>query len=547
MNTRKLSGLVPLAMLVCMTLPRSSLAEVKPNILFGDHMVLQQGKDINVYGTAAAGEKVEVTFQGKSAFTEAGKDGNWKVNIGQFKSGGPYEMTVKGTNTVTVKDILVGEVWVASGQSNMAWGVNGCTNADQDIAASKNPQIRMFNVAWHQAVKPQPALLWNAWQVADPAVVPGWTAVGYFFARELEKKIKVPIGILNSSLGGTPAESWTSPDGFDQPAIRHYRKEYDQALADLPAQMQDYFRQVDQWKVQATDALKTGAYVPLMPPQPKFVRDCCQPCVLYNGMVNPLVGYRVRGVVWYQGESNAGPPERAGEYRTLFPALIKDWRNKWGEDISFLWIQLATVGGPNPQPYESNWGLLREAQTMTLKLPKTGQAVTFDLGDGDIHPRNKQDMGARLALIAEALYGQDVIFSGPLYKENGMKVEGGKVRLSFTHVRGGLTAQPGPTLIPRAEVPKDTPLVDSELKRFEIAGADRKFVWASAKIDPSRASGSNDGPNADTVIVWSDKVPKPVAVRYAWAENPTGANLFSKSGLPASPFRTDDWEYAKPK
>jgi sialate O-acetylesterase len=528
---------------VVLLLAAPSLAEVKPNILFTDHMVLQQGKDIYVYGTATASEKVEVTFQGKTASSEAGKEGNWKVNLGQFKPGGPFEMAIKGSNTVTVKDILVGEVWVASGQSNMAWSVSGCTNAPQEIAASKNPQIRMFNVAWHQAVKPQPAVLWNSWQVADPAVVPGWTAVGYFFARELQKKINVPIGILNSSLGGTPAEAWTSPDGFDQPAIRHYRKEYDKALADLPAQMQDYFRQVDLWKLQATEALKTGAYVPLMPPEPKFVRDCNYPCVLFNGMINPLVGYRVRGVVWYQGESNAG---KAIEYRTLFPALIRDWRSKWGDDISFLWIQLATVGGPNPQPYESNWGLLREAQTMTLKLPKTGQAVTFDVGDGDIHPRNKQDMGARLALIAAAQYGQDVIFSGPLYKEDSLRIEGNKIRLGFTHVCGGLVSQPGPTLIPRAEVPKDTPLVESELKRFEIAGADRKFVWANAKIDPSRASGSNDGANADTVVVWSDKVSKPVAVRYAWADNPAGANLFNKAGLPASPFRTDDWEYRKP-
>jgi sialate O-acetylesterase len=253
-------------------------------------------------------------------------------------------------------------------------------------------------------------------------------------------------------------------------------------------------------------------------------------------MINPLVGYRVRGVIWYQGESNT---DRAIEYRTLFPALIKDWRGKWGEDISFLWIQLSTVAYASAsEPYESTWALLREAQTMTLKIPKTGQAVTFDVGDGAIHPADKQDMGYRLALIAAAQYGQDVVFSGPLYKEGSMKIERDKIRLGFIHVCGGLVPQPGPTLIPRAEAPKDTPLAGSELKRFEIAGADRKFVWASAKID---------GPNADTVVVWSDKVPSPVAVRYAWAENPTGANLFNKVGLPASPFRTDDWEYAKPK
>lgn len=512
------------------------LAEIKPNILFTDHMVLQQGKDINIYGTGAAGERVEVTFQGKTVSTKVGWDSRWKVNLGQFKPGGPYEMTVKGSNTVTIKDILVGEVWVASGQSNMAWSVSGCTNAAQEAAASKNPQIRMFNVAWHQAVKPQPAVLWNAWQVADPAVVPGWTAVGYFFARELQKKINVPVGILNSSLGGTPAEAWMSLDGFDQPAIRHYRKEYDQALADLPAQMQSYFHEVDQWKRQTAEALDTGAYVPLMPPEPKFIHDCHYPCVLYNGMINPLVGYRVRGVIWYQGESNA---DRAVEYRTLFPALIKDWRSKWGEDISFLWIQLSTVAYASAsEPYESTWAVLREAQTMTLKTPKTGQAVTFDVGDGAIHPADKQDMGYRLALIAAAQYGQDVVFSGPLYKEGSLKIERDKIRLGFIHVCGGLVSQPGPTLIPRAEAPKDTPLVGSELKRFEIAGADRKFVWASAQID---------GASADTVLVWSDKVPHPVAVRYAWAENPTGANLFNKVGLPASPFRTDDWEYAKPK
>ncbi len=395
MNIRKTP---PFLSLVAMLLPlawgQAGFAEVKPNILFGDHMVLQRSKEIFIYGTASAGEKVEVTFQGKNAATDTGKDGNWKVSIGQFKAGGPYEMTVKGTNTVTIKDVMVGEVWLCSGQSNMAWGVNGCADAAAEVAASKDPEIRMYSVPWHQASKPQPAVLWNGWQVADPSVVNEWTAVGYFFARELHKKIKVPVGILNSSLGGTPAEAWTSPEGFTDPAIEHYRKQYEQNLKSLAGEMEQYFTQIDQWKITARQAAMAGAYIPLVPPTPPQVREPLSPCVLYNGMIHPLTGYKVRGAIWYQGESNA---DRAIEYRTLFPALIRDWRRAWGEEFPFLWIQLSTVGYASAQqPYESNWALLREAQTMTLKLPATGQAVTFDVGDGEIHPRNKQDMGARL-------------------------------------------------------------------------------------------------------------------------------------------------------
>jgi sialate O-acetylesterase len=495
-------------------------------------MVLQQGKDINVYGTAAAGEKVEVAFQGKTASIEADKDGNWKVNIGQFKAGGSYEMTIKGSNTVAIKDILVGEVWICSGQSNAAWGTGGCTNGPAEVAAANFPQIRMFNCPWTPATKPQPSILWGAWRVCEPGAPNDWSAVGYFFARELHKKIKVPIGVINSSLGATPSEAWTSAEGMSDPAIVHYKKKHEENCRNLQKELDTYFQQIDEWKKQATAAAAAGAYIPNIPGLPRQLSDCHEPVLLYNGMIHPLTGYKIRGAIWYQGESNAG---RAVEYRTLFPALIKDWRRAWNDDISFLWIQLSTVAYASArEPYESDWALLREAQTMTLKLPKTGQAVTFDVGDGDIHPRNKQDMGYRLALIATAQYGQDVVFSGPMYRPDSMKIEGGKIRLSFINLGGGLTSQPGATLIPRAEAPKDTPLADSELKRFEIAGEDKKFVWANAKIDGA------------TVVVWSDKVPKPVAVRYAWAENPTGANFFNKAGLPACPFRTDDWEYKAP-
>ena len=527
MNARKVSILAAIAMLLCMVLAQSSTAAVKLHPLFCDHVVLQQGKDMPVYGTAAAGERVEVTFQGKTASAEADKEGNWKVTLGKFEAGGPFDMTVKGVDTVTIKDILIGEVWVASGQSNMAIGVQSCVNGPQEAMAADFPRIRMFNVGQVLAHKPQRSC-YGAWSVCSPGTANEYSAVAFFFARELHKAIKTPVGIINSSIGATPAEAWTSVDGFADPVLAHYRKEYEQNFASITQSLEGYFKDLDAWKAQSLVNAKEGNPVQHVPPIPAQFGDWRQPCGLYNGMIAPLTGFPIRGVIWYQGEGNTG---KTVEHRTLFPALIKDWRQKWGEEFPFLFVQLCNYGHSAVQVGESNWAELRESQAMTLKLPKTAMAVTIDIGEGDIHPRNKQDMGARLALAAQAIvHGQDVVYIGPTY--NKMTVQGGKVRLEFTNLGGGLTTQSGKTLIPRPEV-KDTPLAGSELKRFEIAGADKKFVWANAKTD------------GDTVLVWSESVPNPVAVRFCWADNPDGCNLYSKAGLPAGPFRTDNWEPGK--
>ncbi len=522
---------VCLVMFGLLLLAAPSLAEVKPNILFADHMVLQRDKDIPVYGTAAAGEKVEVKFQDKTVAAEADKDGKWKAMLGKFPAGGPYEMTIKGTNTVTLKDIMVGDVWVCCGQSNMAWGVGGCVNGPQELAAANYPQIRFFNSAVTPAGKPQSEILFGGWRVCEPGAPNDWAAVGYFFARELHKKIKVPIGVLNSSMGATSAEAWMSAEGLDSPDLVHYKKKYEENCNQAPKDLDGYFQKLEEWKTTAKAAAEAGKWFRPPPELPRQFTDTHEPVVYYNGMIAPLTGYAVKGAIYYQGEANTG---RAVEFRTLFPALIKDWRKQWGDEFPFLWIQICTVPYTSAaEPYESDFALLRDAQTMTLKVAGTGQAVTFDVGDGDVHPRDKQDMGYRLALVAEAkVYGLDVIYSGPMYKS--MKIEGDKIRLSFDHVGGGLTTRQTISLVPLPEAPKDTPLVESELKRFEIAGEDKKFVWAMAKID------------GDTVVVWSDKVPKPVAVRYAWADNPTGTNFYNKAGLPANLFRTDDWEYKAP-
>jgi sialate O-acetylesterase len=507
-------------------------AEVKLHPLFADHVVLQQGQSVPVFGTAAPGEEVSLTFRGATAKVTADSSGRWKAVLGSFAAGGPFEMTVKGTNTITLKDVLVGEVWVSSGQSNMAIGVQSCINGPQEAMAARYPQIHVFNVGQAIAHKPQ-ATCFGGWTVCSPGTANEYSAVGYFFARELHKSLKVPVGLINSSLGATPAEAWTGVGGFADPALAHYRKRYENNFATITKALQSYSRDFEAWKTRVLAAAAAGAPVPYLPPLPPQVTDGRQPCGLYNGMIAPLTAFPIRGAIWYQGEGNAS---RAVEYRTLFPAMIEDWRRQWGEQFPFLFIQLCNYGGPARQPYEAQWAYLREAQTMTLKLPKTAMAVTIDVGEGDIHPRNKQDMGYRLALAARAtVYGEDIEYAGPMY--TSMEIDGDKIRVQFTHLGGGLTAEPpGSKMIAgdqvkamQTEDARAAPPADSELKRFEIAGADRKFVWARAKID------------GRSVVVWSAHVARPVAVRYAWADNPAGCNLFNKAGLPASAFRTDDW------
>ena len=444
-------------------------AAVRPAGLFSDNAVLQQGIAAPVWGFADNGEKVTVKFQAQELSTEA-KDGKWMVRLAPLKAGGPFDMTITGSNTIELKNILVGEVWVCSGQSNMAFTLDRADNATQAIAASSDPMLRLFTAPRKASWTPLDDVE-ASWVLCNPDTAKSFTAVGYFFGRDLRKALNVPVGLIHTSWGGTAAQTWTSPDGFKA------LPEYAQYVADENA------------------AKGTGAN---------------HPSVLYNAMINPLIPYAIKGAIWYQGEANAS---NAYKYRALFPTMIKSWRDACGEgSFPFLFVQLAPFAGGQKPLREDSWAELREAQLLTTKTcPNTGMAVITDVGDPtNIHPTRKEPVGGRLALAARKIaYGESIVYSGPIYK--GMKVSGGSITLYFDHVGGGLVAK------------------DGDLKGFTIAGTDTKFVNATASI-----VGGNK------VVVSSPSVPNPTAVRYGWANCPV-VNLWNKDGLPASPFRTDDF------
>lgn len=639
-------------------------ADVSLPHIFSDHMVLQQQKPIPVWGKADPGESVTVTFAGHKATAVADDKGAWVVRLPPLRAANNQAgqtLTVKGKNTVTFQDVLLGEVWVCSGQSNMQWAVGGSNNGPQEIAAAKYPQIRLFTVPNITAANPQDDCD-GAWTVCTPETVGGFSAVGYFFGRHLHEQLKVPVGLINSSWGGTIAEAWTSapalraklpefnaaldalgkPDDAATKAFATYQEklaERQKALETLYAKEDDlaaagtfaagtfddstwksmalpgnwevkelpnvdgivWFRksvtipeawagkdiilrpgpidEVDDcwfngtfidgkgrsrtndtsfWNVpreyrvpgaqvkaganviaiRVIDCLGQGGpwgaaadtmfieladgsdktrlplagdwlyfaelVLPNVPPNPNTPN---YPSVLFNAMINPLVPYGIQGAIWYQGESNVG---RAKQYKTLLPTMISDWRTRWGEgDFTFLIVQLANFMARNTAPEDSGWAELREAQTFTTTaLPQVGMATIIDIGDEkDIHPRNKQDVGLRLGLAARAIaYREPITYSGPLF--HTMAVKDGKATLTFAHVGAGL------------KVKGDT------LKGFAVCGTDKKYVWAQAKVE------------GETVVVWAEAVPQPVAVRYNWANNPEG-NLYNAADLPAVPFRTD--------
>jgi sialate O-acetylesterase len=628
---------------------QTAFCQVRLPRLVSDGMVLQRDAKVKVWGWAEAGEKVTINFNGKTYSATAGTDGKWAVMLSSLKAGGPYSMEINAGNHITLKNILIGDVWVCSGQSNMELPMNRVKDKYPDVIAhSDNPNIRQFIVPQRYVFgAPQEDLQSGNWESANPQSVLHFTAVGYFFAKTLYEKYHVPIGLINASLGGSPAQAWMSEDALKAfPAYletaEKYKdsnyvnqvKEKDKAVSDawygriqqldkgltngekpwfdttydasgwqsmkLPAYWEDeglghvngvvwFKKEIDvpasmtgkparlllgcivdsdtvyingtvagttsyQYPPRKYDIpsnmLKTGKNIivirvinttgrggfvkdkpyqlivggeiidlrgewqyqlggvmdPL--PAPTFIQ--WQPLGLYNGMIAPLLNYTIKGVIWYQGESNTGNPL---EYQKLFPALIANWRQKWNEgDFPFLYVQLANFMQAKNEPSESNWAMLREAQLKTLAVPNTGMAVITDIGEwNDIHPLDKEDVGKRLALAAQkAAYGdKKAVYSGPIYQS--MKIEGNKITITFTNTGGGLVAKGG-----------------GELKYFAIAGTDKKFVWAKAKI------------KANKVVVWNDQVTNPVAVRYAWADNPEGANLYNKEGLPASSFRTDE-------
>ncbi|HEX9511130.1 MAG TPA: sialate O-acetylesterase [Puia sp.] len=447
--------------------------QVKLPRLVSDGMVLQRGVPIKIWGWAAPGENITVQFDGEKVSAMTGDDREWSVLLKPRKAGGPYIMEVSGINHIRLKDILVGDVWVCSGQSNMALPI---------IAHAGNPSIRQFSVATrYNFTGPLEDLSSGRWEPADTASVLRFTAAGYFFARTLFEKYHVPIGLLKVSAGDSPAEAWLSENAlYAFPAYRDIAAKY-----------------------------KDSAYQDSIAEKDKVV----QPVGLFNGMIGPLLSYAIKGVIWYQGEANTG---KTGEYRTLFPALIADWRAHWKEgNFPFLYVQLANYGETKDQPSESNLAELREAQRLTLSVPATAMAVTTDIGEwNDIHPLDKEDVGRRLALAAEKLvYGDRwVVPSGPLYES--MHISGNEIHVHFSNIGEGLVARGG-----------------GELRHFAIAGGDKKFVWAKARIA------------GDKVIVWNEQIQHPVAVRYGWADNPDGANLYNKADnkawLPASPFSAE--------
>lgn len=626
-----------------------SVSNLKLPALFSDHMILQQGIHCPVWGWAEDGAKVTVEMAGHKVSAKA-RHGRWQVELPVIKAGGPYTMTVSTQDqTIELTDVLAGEVWICSGQSNMEWPLESVNNAEAELASAQHADIRLFTVTPNTATEPLEDVT-GQWEVCTPETVREFSAVGYLFGRHLLESGVGPIGLIDSTWGGTVAEAWTSMKALKQepdfaPILtrdadleviqaRLMEKYGEDLITDernstvtlndntalnqgwaktevdpsewetmeLPTLWEDaglsidgvvWFRKEvtipDDWAGQdltlklATiddvdftyfngeeiahtlydvsgpwmtprvydvpgDLVKAGKNViavrvydgqggggifpsdnpmqigPRGDANPldlsgtwQYRVECIMslgsgqenyPARLYNAMISPLVPYGIKGAIWYQGESNA---DRAFQYRTLFPAMIQDWRNAWDQgDFPFYFVQLANYMQRKDEPSDSQWAELREAQAMTLSLRNTGMAVIIDVGNaGDIHPRDKQTVGKRLAVIAQAHdYDQDVVYSGPMY--TGMTVQGHEIRLQFDHTDGGLIAK------------------DSPLTGFTVAGEDQTFHWAEARID------------GDTVVVTSDQVAKPVAVRYAWADNPA-CNLYNGAGLPASPFRTDDW------
>jgi sialate O-acetylesterase len=508
-------------------------ADVTMNGIFTDHMVLQRDIPVAVFGNAEPGETVTVSFAGQSKSTTAGKDGRWSVKLDAMKaSTNSAAMTIEGKNKIALNDIVIGDVWVCSGQSNMAMGLSGC-NRPEDIKNAEIPLLRQFKppslVANHPLTDAKDA---DAWVVCTPQAAAGFTAVGFYFGRKLHQETGIPIGLIKVAWSMTAIEPWVSTAGLAAiPELAKEKEQLDKQIATYVEALAGIPPKLDAYVAEAKKAISKNTEMPKLVDFPVYPiggsGNSPWHC-LYNGMVHPLVNFAIKGVIWYQGESNGGEGD---SYFQKKRALIGGWRKAWNQgDFPFYFVQLASLGDPKEfmNPANGNgWPKLRMAQNKTLTLPNTGMAVAIDLADVgnpiDIHPKNKKEVGERLALWALAKdYGRkDLVYSGPLYKE--MKVEGDKIRISFDHVGSGLTVATKKGFDPMAKDPK------GKLQRFAIAGEDKKWVWANAVIDGA------------TVVCSSPEVPKPVAVRYAFSQNPDGCNLYNNEGLPASPFRTDEW------
>jgi sialate O-acetylesterase len=505
-----------LTALLCLSAATAAYADVRLPAILSDHLVLQAGKPASLWGWADAGEKVTAEMGGQKAETVANAEGKWSIKMPLPAGEGPFELHVQGRNRLTVQDVLVGELWVCSGQSNMEWTVSSSQNPNEEAQAANFPKIRHFKVKKNVSRTPLEDVE-GSWAVCSPATVPQFSAVGYFFGRELHQKLKgVPVGLVGTNWGGTAAEGWTSKKTFESiPELKSVLEPAEARLAayDPVAAQAGYEKVLEAWKAQVEKAKAEGKPEPRKPGPPQSpATNPSFPANLYNAMIAPLLPLSIRGAIWYQGESNVS---RAAQYRILFPAMIANWRKDFAQgDFPFHFVQLAPFsysrGNPaaDPTPCAELW----EAQLHTLRtVPNTGMAVTTDIGNvKDIHPKNKQEVGRRLALWALAhQYGKkDLVYSGPLYTTS--KIEGSKVRIQFEHGKG-LKSRDG-----------------QPLSHFTIAAEDKNFVPAEATIE------------GDALVVHSPAVSKPVAVRFAWRDD-AEPNLVNGAGLPASPFRTDSF------
>ena len=544
--------------LLCVLLAAvSAAAKVRLPAVFSDHLILQREAGVSVWGWADADEPVTVEFAGQKKSAAADAHGRWRVTLDSLAtSAEPRELKVTGKDSsVKISDVLVGDVWLAGGQSNMGFPLNSAHNAKEELPQAGDPQLRFFRVKTKTAAEPQTDGT-GSWEASTPETAKNFSGVAYFFAKEIRRDQKVPVAVLQAPWGGTDIETWISLEGLKtSPALTNPLARWEQAVTEHakikanPQLVTAYENDLKQWQAEVAPAYNAllkkynedkaagkavGAKPQPVRPEPSNPdpmgmpspsRRPSTPTVNFNGMIAPLVPYAVRGVIWYQGENNGA---RGLEYRDLFPRLIEDWRHQWvengGADFPFLFVQLPCNGPDSVPVAEGGWPWLREAQWLTLqKVPRTGMAVTIDVGNpNDVHPTDKLDVGQRLALVARnKVYGETVVASGPLFQ--GFQIEGDQVRVRFTETGGGLVSGRQPWLAPRVE-----PFPQDKLIGFFIAGEDRKWFAADASIA------------GDSVLVSSAKVPRPVAVRYGWANSPR-CNLYNRAGLPAAPFRTDDW------
>jgi len=487
--------------------------------LTSDHAVLQRNMPLPLCGAAAPGERVTIEFRGRQHRAAADTAGKWRIVLDPQESGGPDDLVISTAagRSVTVRDVLVGEVWVCAGQSNMAFALKDATGGLAEAAQAQLPLLRLLTVPHVVADQPCNKLPPTGWQACAPEAAASFSAVGYYFGKHLVEKLDLPVGLIQAAIGATPAESWVArtaleSDGDYRPILERWRR----SLACYPDPEQTYAKAFAEWDRAADTAEREGRPIPGAHPKLIGPGHSWTPSGLFNGMIAPLTAFPIRGVIWYQG---AAAPERAHQYRKVFRALIRDWRRAWGQgDFPFLFVQEAAFGPKRAEPCEHSWAELREAQQMALAEPNTAMAVAVDVGaEKDIHPPDKKPVGDRLALLARStVYHQHIPCTSPVVR--AMTIDGPRVRLRFSHTYGRLlTSDSGP------------------LKGFAISGGatdfsrgNRGFVWAEAQIE------GND------IVIWSHEVARPQAVRYAWAQNPT-CNLINAAGIPAAPFRTDDW------